>query len=387
MLKKENKYQDYVFVIGGGPAGMMAALQASKRNRILLIEQNKSLGKKFLLTGGGRCNITFKGDEDTFFSHIAPNPKFMMPAFRAFNNQDLLAFFKGINFKEEGDKIYPVSDSGKTLLDYLERKLYEAGVEIFFDASVREVVIKDEQVEGVILGDTFFQGKSVIMATGGKSYPGTGSDGTLLKSLPVQKVPFKGVLLGLYTEEDLHKLAGISLPVTLKYGKREYQGDILFTHQGLSGPLIFDISRIYNEKESSLEIDFFKEYSKKSLETILFKGKENPVKVLSKEVPRALVSFLLGNLEGRFSFTKEAREQLLNRLKTFKVTIKKWSSIESAIVCRGGIDLKEIDPKTMGIKSIKGLYACGETINLDGATGGYNLQIAFSTGYLAGSSQ
>lgn len=372
-------------VVGGGPAGMMAAISASRHHRVSLLEGGKELGKKLLITGGGRCNVTFKGDQDFFFQHVFPNPNFLRPAFKAFNNEDLLDFFKGIDFKVEGQKVYPSSDRASTIRDYLVKELEKRGVEVLYEHRVEEVIIENNRVQGVLLGDTCFELKHLILAPGGRSYPGTGSDGRLLKKIPVKKTPSYGVLVGIETKEDLSDLSGISIQAKAIYKKKAYRGELLFTHKGISGPLAFTLSQYYDKKVGEILVDLLPDVKEEMLRHVLFMDKRPLTSSLSGYLPKALIHHLAGSDVHRHQLKKNEREELVKRFKALLLTVKQLGSTESAIVTRGGVELSEIDPSTMKAKGIEGLSFAGECVDLDGSSGGFNLQIAFSTGYLAGS--
>ena len=411
-----------VIIIGGGPAGMLAAISAAKENsEVILIEKNKSLGRKLLITGKGRCNITSSIEIDEFIKNIPGNGRFLYSAFQNFTNQDIIQIIEknGIKVKEErGNRIFPVTDRAEDVLNCLikEMKKYK-NIEIRTGKKVETILTENEEVVGIKLetGEKIF-GSKVVLATGGKSYPVTGSDGDgykMAKELghTIEKV--RGSLVPLTGDEKLcQSMQGLSLrnvKITIKdieKNKKIYDdfGELLFTHFGVSGPTILsasahllrykEIDRLFKESKVKLYIDLKPALSNEELDLRIrrdfeeIKNKEFK-NSLEKLLPKKMIPAIL-NLSGIDinkkvnSITKEERQKLVELLKNFEINIDGFRPVEEAIVTAGGISIKEINPKTMESKIIKGLYFAGEIIDVDAYTGGFNLQIAYSTGYTAG---
>ena len=411
-----------VVVIGGGPAGMMAAISASEKgNEVLLLEKNKSLGRKLLITGKGRCNITSSLTMDEFIKNTPGNGMFLYSAFNSFTNQDIIKFLKeqGLEVKEErGNRIFPVTDKAQDVLKCFERKLKELKVKIFYENPVTEILIDNEnKVCGVKTTKEKINADKVILATGGKSYPLTGSTGDgykLAQKLGHTITPIKPSLVPLETyEQNLHKeLQGLSLKnvkikiLDISKNKAIYEdfGEMLFTHFGVSGPIILsgsahlvrykNIDTLLKNKQIKLAIDLKPALTEEKLnERILrdfneFKNK-NFKNSLDKLLPQKLINTIIEyskiDPEKQVnSITKQERKHLIQILKNFEITIKDFRKIEDAIITSGGINIKEVNPKTMESKKVKGLYFAGEILDVDSYTGGFNLQIAYSTGYVAG---
>lgn len=391
-------------IIGAGPAGMMAAIKASNKDcNVTIIEKNNMLGKKLLITGGGRCNIASNVSNEEFYSHITENPKFLYSALNYFSKDDLLNFFenKGVSFKTEGNKIYPQDNSAEGILSVLETLLISNKVNLRLKEQVTDLIIENEEIKGLITNKGEIKADKVIVCTGGMSYSKTGSDGaffSVLKSKNIKVSKFYPALVYI----NLHKgeednLVGISISdvvLTAKADKKTYKvtGDILFTHNGISGPAALDLSSYiskYEGKDIDLRIDFLPHYSqKKLLELLLQKNKKNIVNRFKGILPVEILKRIMKDYNEKdiFNLNKNEIDEIIKQLKEYKLDVKSFGSIENSMVTKGGVDLKHIKPSTLESKLVKNLYFAGEALDLDGNTGGYNLQIAFSTGALAGDS-
>lgn len=404
-----------VIVIGGGPAGILAAGAAGARGRkVLLLEKNEKLGKKLFITGKGRCNITNAADMDEFMSNIPKNSKFLYSAFRGLSNYDLISLLydMGLNTKvERGGRVFPESDKSSDVLKALQKYLDKNQVEVRLNAAVKEITTNDGHVNGVVLQDgRHFPCESVIVCTGGLSYPQTGSTGEgfeFAKSVGHTITDLFPSLVPLVVKDAYIKdLQGLSLKnVSIKVlveGKQVYEdfGEMLFTHYGLSGPIILSASFYisdYLRKKSDIKvsIDLKPALTEEELDRRVLKDfSENINKhyknSLDALLPQKLIPVIIKlskideNKEVN-QISKEERSNLVTLLKNLELSVIGTRPIAEAIVTSGGVNLKEINPKTMESKLISGLYFAGEVMDLDAFTGGYNLQIAFSTGYAAGS--
>lgn len=428
-----------VVVIGGGPAGMLAALAASKEgNKVTLLEKNNVLGRKLLITGKGRCNITSSLDMDEFIKNIPGNGRFLYSAFQNYTNTDIIELLKqeGIDVKEErGNRIFPVSDKAVDVRDALERILKKNNVLIRLNTTVKKIIAEHEKVVAVELENgERIEADKVVLATGGKSYPQTGSTGDgykLAEKLGHTIVEARGSLVPLtalnnknveneliqkseyQTSLNLCKaLQGLSLRnisiqiLDKKNNKKIYDdfGEMLFTHFGVSGPTILsgsshllryrNIEELLKDGQIALKIDLKPALSEEKLDArILRDFDENKNKEfknsLDKLLPQKLIMpvIKLSKIDENKkvnSITKEERIRLVKLLKDLKITINGFRPVEEAIITAGGVSIKDITPKTMESKIIKGLYFAGEIIDVDAYTGGFNLQIAYSTGYTAG---
>lgn len=403
-----NNRIDTVAVIGGGPAGLTAAaVCAGRGKRVYLIEKNKYNGKKLLITGKGRCNITNSASVEEFIENTAVNPYFLYSAFYSFTNDDVISMFRsnGLEVKEErGGRIFPVSDSARDVRDTLDKIALDSGVEF-----IHERVVSVKKTDGVFELQTA-DGKticadSVIAATGGISYPATGSTGDGYKfaeKFGHNIIEPKPSLVPLVTEEKyVADMMGLSLKnVSLKLmrnSKEVYSdfGEMLFTHFGISGPIVLSASsHIRDNAKYSVSIDLKPALDFKTLDNRILRDFEKEknkdfVNSLDSLLPKKIIPVIV-NLSGTDprckvnSITREQRHNLVNLIKNFTLNIKEKRPVSEAIITSGGVDTKEIDPSTMESKLEKGLYFAGEIIDVDAYTGGYNLQIAFSTGYLAG---
>ena len=407
-----------VLVIGGGAAGMMAAVFAARGGReVHVFEKNEKLGKKLFITGKGRCNITNAGDMDTLFSSVISNPKFLYSAFYGFTNEQTIAFFEelGVPVKiERGNRVFPVSDHSSDVIGALSREMNRLGVEVHLHAEVEKILTDREDPER-IRGIRLKNGKEVagdacIVATGGVSYPSTGSTGDGLRfaeELGLKVTELFPALVPMEVKEWYAKeLQGLSLrnvTAAIYDGKKklyEEFGEMLFTHYGVSGPIIISASssvgKKLKEKELRLCIDLKPALSQEQLDQrILRDFEENRNKQFKNSVDRlfpAKLKPIMIELSGISAekkvneISKEERIRFVKLIKEFPMTLTGLRSYKEAIITKGGVSVKEIDPGTMESKKIKGLYFIGEVLDLDALTGGFNLQIAWSTGHLAGAS-
>ncbi len=406
-----------VAVIGGGPAGMMASFAAAENgNEVTLFEKNEKLGKKLFITGKGRCNLTNASDITDFFPEIVRNPKFLYSALYSCTNEDVITFFRDrchVPLKtERGNRVFPESDHSSDIIRAMERALEDAGVRIRLHERIEGVAVKDGAVKGVALKNGKEEAfDAVILCTGGKSYPTTGSDGTsfgIAEELGHTITPLYPSLVPLITKENYgEELAGLSLKnvrLTVFKGEKELGsefGELLFTHTGISGPIALTLSCIaspllMDDVILRAEIDLKDALSEEVLaKRIIRETEKTPNRELKslmiRLLPKSLGNVILktANLTPETklnSLTKEMRGILIRHLKAFPLTLIDTAGFKEAIVTCGGVKVSEIDPGTMESKLIRGLYFAGEMIDCDAHTGGYNLQIAWSTGYLAGSS-
>lgn len=404
-----------VIVIGGGAAGMMAACMAAIEGaQVTLLEKNEKTGKKIYITGKGRCNLTNACQREEFLENVITNPKFLYSAFAQLDNQAVMNFFEkaGCRLKtERGDRVFPVSDHSSDVIAALNGELKKNRVQVMLHTEVSELLLEEGSIKGVLLSDgKKLHADAVIIATGGRSYESTGSTGDgyrfakqaghTIKDLRPSLVPF------VVKEEWCKKLQGLSLKnvaVTLKKEKKKiYEGfgEMLFTHFGVSGPLILSASSFYTAKYSGQEvlltIDLKPAMDREQLDKrILRDFEENAGKqfknALDKLLPAKLIPVMI-ELSGidphkkTSEVTKKERSRLVELFKELKLTVNGCRGYGEAIITGGGVNVKEIDPKTMGSRLVNGLYFAGEVMDVDALTGGFNLQIAWSTGALAGKS-
>ena len=404
-----------VLVVGGGPAGMMAAIQAAKQgNTVTLLEQNEKLGKKLFITGKGRCNVTNDCDVTELFDSVVSNKKFLYSAFYSFSNQDVKDFFEeqGLRLKvERGRRVFPASDKSSDVIKALGDALKKLEVKIRLRTRVDKVLTENDIVCGVRLSDgECLNADKVILATGGVSYKSTGSDGSgfaMAEKLGHQVTKLRPGLVGMCTKEawarDMQGLTlkNVAVSIGKKQGKKplyEDFGELLFTHYGVSGPMILSASsRLGDELEKEdlyIKIDLKPALSKEQLDSRIlrdFEERKNAdlsnamVHLLPKSmIPVMLYVCGLDPAKKVNEVTRGEREQLVKGMKEFPLTLNGLRDIQEAIITRGGVTVKEVDPSTMESKIVKNLYLAGEMLDLDALTGGYNLQIAWSTGYAAG---
>lgn len=402
-----------VIVIGGGAAGMMAALAAAEKGcRVCLIEKNEKLGKKLFITGKGRCNVTNAGDMETLFANVRANGKFLYSAFYGYDNRRVMDFLEGAGCRlktERGDRVFPLSDHSSDVISAFARELKRRGVEILLNTEAKSLILgKDESiVEGVRLsGGRQVHGNMCVVCTGGLSYPSTGSTGDgygFAKEAGHQVVGQRPGLVPFNVREEwCGRIMGLSLKnVSLRLvcgGRETYQGfgEMLFTHFGVSGPLVLSASSHYESGQGAvLYIDLKPALTAEQLDKRLLRDfDENKNKrfgnALGGLFPMKLIPVMV-ELSGIRSdkkvneITKEERRRFGELIKAVPLTVKGLRGYEEAIITRGGVCVKEINPSTMESKKVKGLYFAGEVLDVDALTGGFNLQIAWSTGHLAGS--
>ena len=394
-----------VIVVGAGPAGIMAALSASKNNEVILIERNNEIGKKLKLTGGGRCNITNNRDIEEFFEKIVTNKKFLYSALYTFSNTSLLDYFssKGLEYKVEYDeKVFTKSDNADEVIEIFKRDLMKNNVKIYYNTKIDDLIVEEGTVKGVITdeGKQIFADK-VIITTGGKSYPTTGSDGSMFEILERHGHTINKLypaLIPLVTKEGFVKnLQGVAMKevvisTMIKKKRIQRQGDMIFTHFGISGPGVLKfssyINKILKDKEVEIKIDFLPEVSKNELSNIIRGSNQSILNNLKQYLPQNFIKEILNILnlnEVKVSELKKEDElKLIEYIKEMPLTVEDTITIKAAMVTSGGVSVKEIQSSTMESKKINNLFFAGEVIDIDAETGGYNLQMAFSTGYLAG---
>ena len=406
-----------VLIIGGGAAGMMAGVFAARNHHeVHILEKNEKLGKKVFITGKGRCNVANACDTEELFPAVMSNPKFLYSGFYSFGPQDVMNFFEeaGVPLKvERGNRVFPQSDHSSDIIRALERELKKAGAKVHLHTTVKEIVKKPEaeKVTGVILEDgTFMEGDAVIVATGGFSYQSTGSTGDgyrFARELGLKVTDISPSLVPLKTKEDyIPKLQGLSLKntgLTIKNGKKvlyEDFGEMMFTHFGVTGPMILSASAHIGAKLAKAEngelcayLDLKPALTKEQLDARILREFETGQNKQFKNVigvlfPSSLTPVMLelGGIPAEkkiHDISREERQHFVDFVKAFPFTITGMGEFKEAIITKGGVSVKEINPGTMESKKISGLYFAGEVLDLDAVTGGYNLQIAWSTAYLA----
>ena len=400
-----------VIVIGAGPAGIMAAIHASKKHNVTILDGNDRIGKKLFITGKGRCNVTNSKDISEFFDYIPGNPHFLYSALYSYTNEDTMNFFENVGIKlkvERGGRVFPMSDKSSDIIKGLSIGLKESNVQVKLNSKVTNIIYDANKIVGVeINNSTKLYGDYFIIATGGASYPLTGSRGEgqkFAKKLGHTIIELKPSLVPIELNESwLKDLMGLSLKnislSILKNNKVLYknQGEMLFTNYGISGPLVLSGSRyVKNEGNSEASIDLKPALNESELDKriqkdfLKYQNKEFK-NALDDLLPKKLIPLIINlsniPLDKKVNvITKEERKKLLHILKDLRVKIKGLRPIEEAIVTAGGVNTLEIDPSTMKSKIISNLSFAGEVIDVDAFTGGYNVQIALSTGYIAGNS-
>lgn len=402
-----------VAVIGAGAAGLMAAYTAAKNgNNVTLFEKNEKCGKKIYITGKGRCNLTHDCDEQEFLQNVVSNPKFLTGAIYGFSPEKTMRFFEdgGLKLKiERGARVFPLSDKASDVTKCLENYCKNIGVKFNFNEKVIKINALQGTLSDIVTDKSTYIFDCAIVCTGGVSYPLTGSSGDGYKfaeELGHKIIPLKQGLCGLNLKGSFYKeLQGLSLKnVTLTVFNgdkvvKNFFGEMLFTHYGISGPIVLSASSLINRLDLSkikLSIDLKPALSEEQLDKRLLRDFEeyknkSLYNCLKELLPVALITEILKRsaIDGEKkvnSVTKAERAALLTVIKNFDMLVLSLRGFDEAIITSGGVDVKEINPKTMESKLVKGLYFCGEVLDLDAFTGGFNLQIAFSTGFAAGNS-
>ena len=402
-----------IAVAGGGAAGMIAAVFAARNgNEVSLYEKNEKLGKKLFITGKGRCNLTNTAEMEDMFNAVVSNPKFLYSSFYSFTNDQTIAFFEELGVKtktERGGRVFPASDHSSDVIHGLERELNRLGVRIELNIEVKEILTENGKVQGLMLASgKKVEADAVIVAAGGLSYPSTGSTGDgyrMARSCGHKVTRLFPALVPMEVKEWYAKeLMGLSLrniEITITDGtKKLYQdfGEMLFTHYGVSGPVILSASSIVGsrlaEKELTLHIDLKPALTKEQLDKRVLREFDanhnrqfkNASAGLFPAKLRPVIVELSGIPEEKKvnEITREERKKFTDLIKDFSMTLTGLRSYNEAIITKGGVSVKEIDPGTMESKLVKGLFFAGEVLDLDAVTGGFNLQIAWSTGFLAG---
>lgn len=401
-----------VAVIGGGASGLMAAYAAAKNcNEVTLFEKNEKTGKKIYITGKGRCNVTNDCAPDEFLQNVVHGEKFLRGAVWAFSPADLMELLRsfGLELKvERGNRVFPLSDHASDVTKTLEKACRSVGVSFRLQENIEKIDVLHSTVSGIVSEKGRFPCDAAIVATGGLAYPSTGSTGDgyqFAREAGHTVTPLFPSLTGIELKEDVSSLQGISLKNVVLTAKRGGKtlfselGEMLFTHYGISGPLVLTLSALVARiplREISLSVDLKPALDEKKLDERLLRDLKERCNEQIKNVMRGLLpAGACGAVLKRAgvapekranSLTKEERGSLISALKGFPLTPAFLRGFSEAVVTSGGVDLKEIDPKTMESEKVKGLYFCGEVLDADAFTGGFNLQIAFSTGYAAGKS-
>ena len=404
-----------VLIVGGGAAGMLASIFAARNgNEVHVFEKNEKLGKKLFITGKGRCNLTNACDMDTLFSSVVTNDKFLYSSFYGYTNQDVMDFFESLGLQikvERGNRVFPASDHSSDVIKVLEKEMKAQGVQIHLYQTVTQIAKKDGRFAALKLADgTVVEGDACILCTGGMSYQTTGSTGDgyrFAKALGHKVTELRPSLVPIETKEYfVPELMGLSLKnveTRILDGKKVlYQdfGEMLFTHYGVSGPLILSASayigkELSEKKELKLSIDLKPSLSEEQLDARVLREFEanhnkqfkNAIGGLfpSKLVPVMIAESGIDSEKKVNVISKEERQGFVHLIKNFEMTLIRLRDYKEAIITQGGINVKEVNPSTMESKLVEGVYCAGELLDLDAVTGGFNLQIAWSTAYAAGS--
>ncbi len=402
-----NRYD--LIVVGSGGAGIMAAITAAKNGKnVLLLEKLSTLGAKLKATGGGKCNLTNTLCIEDFIDKFGRDGRFMIDALKLFSQKDLRQFFDDIGVKTDapdGFRVFPSTHSSLTIIKALEKELYKRGVKILFNQNVKSLLFADQKIQGVKSETQNFEADHVIIATGGLGYPSLGAHGdgyTLAKEAGHTITPLYPAMLPLHTKESwvancrADTIANANIQINLPKAKRyKAKGDLIFTKKGIRGPVVLDFAReitpfLQKYDEVPLLVNMIKGMNEDSLYNYLQNQKNNSLQEqLSSLLPQSVIIELckLCDIDPCQKFSKLSgtkRQDLLKIVSQTPLTVIGHDGFDKAMITRGGISLKEISPKSMQSKKIKGLYFCGELMNLDGPCGGYNLQWSFSSGYLAG---
>ncbi len=404
-----------VLIVGGGAAGMLASIFAARNgNEVHVFEKNEKLGKKLFITGKGRCNLTNACDMDTLFSSVVTNDKFLYSSFYGYTNQDVMDFFESLGLQikvERGNRVFPASDHSSDVIKVLEKEMKAQGVQIHLYQTVTQIAKKDGRFAALKLADgTMVEGDACILCTGGMSYQTTGSTGDgyrFAKALGHKVTELRPSLVPIETKEYfVPELMGLSLKnveTRILDGKKVlYQdfGEMLFTHYGVSGPLILSASayigkELSEKKELKLSIDLKPSLSEEQLDARVLREFEanhnkqfkNAIGGLfpSKLIPVMIAESGIDSEKKVNVISKEERQGFVHLIKNFEMTLIRLRDYKEAIITQGGINVKEVNPSTMESKLVEGVYFAGELLDLDAVTGGFNLQIAWSTAYAAGS--
>lgn len=397
LLNQGSDFMYDVIIIGSGPSGMMAAIKAAEnKNKVLIIEKNNEIGKKLKLTGGTRCNLTNLKTINHFIEQIPVNNKTLYSCLSLFGPKEIYHYFESLGVKlkiEEDDKVFPQSNKATTIIDALYQELLKNNVIINYNETVLDIKI-DKDTKIITTNKQSYQTKKIVIATGGLSYPDTGSTGDGYKLADLLKQP----MTKLYPAEtflitnDTYPLAGTTVEdVLITMNKKQVKGSLLFTHKGLSGPAIFKISEevyktLEEQNKATISIDLIPQYTLEQLKSMIksYDQKKNLKIFFKTYLSKRFIEYLISNNNKISTISKIDIDNIIRYIKEFKVDIKQTGSIEQSFVTGGGINIKYINPKTMESTINKGIYFVGELLDIHGHTGGYNITIALSTGYTAG---
>jgi len=388
-------------IIGAGPAGMMASIRASEnKHKVLLIEKNDRLGKKLRLTGGTRCNLTNLKKIDSFIKEIPVNNKFLYSSLNQFGPQDIYDYFtdSGVALKvEDNDRVFPISNKAQTIIDILNKKMIFNNVDIHLNETVKKIINHGKDDKEIITDAGTYKSNGVIIATGGCTYPQTGSTGDGYRFCEDLKQPLTDIYPAetFLISKNILPLAGITLDdVDIKFDKYHATGSILFTHFGISGPATFKISeKVYHQLKIkptiTLYVDLIPNYSEYDLMQKLnnYESKKELISFVREYLPRRLSDYIVNDNDSKQRIailSKIKKQSIITLLKNFQIEIKATGLIEQSFISGGGVDIKHINPKTMESTKNSGIYFAGELLDLHGHMGGYNITIALSTGFVAG---